>query len=76
MNRLLDKAFKVVSELPEDEQARIALVMLDLAQPYSETEPLDLSHRESVLRGLAQAQRGAFSSDAEVEEAFRRFGDD
>lgn len=76
MNRLLDKALKAVSKLPEDEQERIARLMLDLVEPSSETEPLDPSHRESVLRGLAQAQRGEFSSDAEVEQAFCRFTDD
>lgn len=73
MNQLLDKALKAVSELPEQEQDAIARLMLDLARPDTTIELLDPAHRETVLRGLEQARRGDFSTDAEVDEAFRRF---
>ena len=75
MNQLLDKAFKAVSELPEEEQNEIARLMIDLARPDPTVEPLDPAHRESVLRGVEQARCGEFATDAEVDEAFRRFQD-
>lgn len=73
MNQLLDKALKAVSKLPEDEQTEIARLMLDLANPEQPPEAIDPSHRDGVLSGLAQAQRGEFARDDEVAEAFRRF---
>lgn len=40
----------------------------------SEPEEIDPVHLKDVLESLAQAERGQFASDAEVEIAFRRFG--
>lgn len=73
MNQLLDKALKAVSELPEKEQNEIARLMLDLAHPDGDAQPIEPSHLDAVLRGLEQARRGEFSSDKVVAEAFRRF---
>jgi hypothetical protein len=36
-------------------------------------EELDPAHLADVLESLAQAKRGEFASDAQVEAAFRRF---
>jgi len=38
-----------------------------------EPEEIDPAHLPAVLEGLDQAKRRAFASDAEIEEAFRRF---
>jgi hypothetical protein len=38
-----------------------------------EPEEIDPAHLADVLEGLAHAKRREFSSDEEVEEAFRRF---
>jgi hypothetical protein len=35
---------------------------------------IDLAHLPDVLEGFAQARRGEFASDAEIEAVFRRFG--
>jgi hypothetical protein len=40
----------------------------------SMAEELDPAHLADVLESLAQAKRGEFASDAQVEAAFRRFG--
>jgi hypothetical protein len=40
----------------------------------SEPEEIHPAHVADVLESLAQAERGDFASDAEVEAAFRRFG--
>jgi hypothetical protein len=40
----------------------------------TEPEPIDPSHLEAVMTGLAQAKRREFATDEEVKGAFRRFG--
>ena len=47
--------------------------MLNLLGDESEPEEIDPAHLPDVLEGLAQANRGEFATDAEVEAAFRRF---
>ncbi len=73
MNQLLDKALKAVRQLPEPEQEEIARLMLDLAAQQGEPEDIDPEHLPSVLRGLEQAKRGEFATEAEVAAAFARF---
>jgi len=47
--------------------------MLRLAENEEGSETIDPADLEAVLEGLAQANRGEFASDADVEAAFRRF---
>jgi predicted transcriptional regulator len=72
MTKLLDKALEAVRRLPPDTLDEIAHVMLNLADD-GEPEDIDPAHLASVLEGPAQAERGEFATDAEVEAAFRRF---
>lgn len=72
MNQLLDKALKAIRELPEHEQEEIARLMLQYAG-QDEPEDIDPAHLASVLRGLEQAERGEFATEAEVTAAFARF---
>jgi hypothetical protein len=73
MTKLLERALEAVSRLSPDTQDEIARAMLRLAASGGEPEAVDAAHLPAVLEGLAQAQRRAFASDAEVEAAFRRF---
>jgi hypothetical protein len=73
VTKLLEQALEVVRRLPAASQDEIARVMLQLASCESEPEPIDPAHLSDVLEGLAQAKRGEFATDAEVEAAFRRF---
>jgi hypothetical protein len=73
MTKLLEQALEVVRRLPDASQDEIAHVMLQLASGESEPEPIDPAHLSDVLEGLAQARRGEFATDAEVEAAFRCF---
>ena len=73
MTKLLEKALETVRRLPPDSQDEIARAMLTLAGNEGELEEIDPAHLPAVLEGLAQANRRAFASDAEVEAAFRRF---
>ncbi len=73
MTKLLEKALAAVRQLPVDTQDEIARTMLALVANEGEPEPIDPAHLSAVLEGLAQAKRGEFATDAEVEAAFRRF---
>ena len=73
MTKLLEKAVEAVRKLPSESQDEIARAMLNLAARDGEPEPVDPSHLQAVLEGLAQARGGTFTTDAEVEAAFRRF---
>jgi hypothetical protein len=73
MTKLLEKALEAVRKLPTGSQDEIARAMLQLADRGGEPEAVDPAHLQAVLEGLAQATRGEFASDAEVEAAFRRF---
>jgi hypothetical protein len=73
MTKLLEQALEAVRRLPSETQDDIARAMLQLAAGEGEPEEIDAAHLRPVLEGLAQAKRGAFASDAEVEAAFRRF---
>lgn len=73
MTKLLDQALEAVRRLPQDTQDEIARTMLELVGNEGQPEAIDAAHLPAVLEGLAQAKRGEFASDAEVEAAFRRF---
>jgi predicted transcriptional regulator len=73
MTKLLEKALEAVRQLPSDSQDEIARAMLLLAQTDADPEPIEPAHLAAVLKGLVQAKRGEFATDAEVEAAFRRF---
>jgi hypothetical protein len=73
MTKLLEEALKAVRRLPAESQDEIARAMLHLVAGDGTPEPVAPAHLAAVLDGLAQAERREFSSDSEVEAAFRRF---
>lgn len=73
MSKLLDKALEAVRRLPPEGQDAIAQAMLNLAGEDDPAEEIDPAHLPDVLEGLAQARRGEFASDAEIEAVFRHF---
>ena len=75
MTKLLDRALETVRRLPPADQDDIARAMMSLARTDGEEpEPVDPAHLPDILEGLAQARRRHFTTDAETEAAFRRFG--
>ena len=75
MTELLRQAIEAVTRLPTETQDDIARIMLSLAVGnMEEPEPIDPAHLDDVLERLAQARRGEFATEAEVEAVFRRFG--
>ena len=74
MTKLLEQAFEAARLLSPEAQDEIARAVLNLASSDQEPEPLDPADLAAVLDGLAQARRGEFATEIEVEAAFRRFG--
>jgi hypothetical protein len=73
MSKLLDKALEAVRRLPPEGQDIVAQAMLNLVGAEEPPEEIDPAHLADILESLAQAQRGEFASDAEIEAVFRRF---
>lgn len=73
MTKLLESAIKAARRLSPEAQDEIARAILRLAEAEREPEPIPGEHLSAVLEGLAQAKRRELVSEAEVEEAFRRF---
>jgi hypothetical protein len=73
MTKLLDEALEAVRRLLPDSQDEIARAMLVLSESDGEAEPVDSAHLSAALEGLAQAKRGEFATEAEIEAIFRRF---
>jgi hypothetical protein len=73
MTKLLQRALEAVSKLPADSQDEIARAMLSLAGNDGEPEAVRPDDLPAVMEGLAQARRGEFATDEEVEAALRRY---
>jgi hypothetical protein len=59
-----------LTELSAEQLAALA----ELAQSWKQpTPPEDADTRAAIAQGIAQAKRGEFATDAEVEAAFARF---
>ena len=72
MTKLLEKAIERVRELPAEDQDTVAIAVLSMA----EEKPLALDDdaREAIAEGLAQARRGKFVPESEIEALWRRHG--
>jgi predicted transcriptional regulator len=73
MTKLFDQAVIAARRLPDAMQDEIARLVLHLSQRSDEPEEIDPAHLPAVLEGLAQAERGEFATEAELEAAFRGF---
>ncbi len=73
MTKLLEKAIAKARELPDDEQDSIAVMVLSMASDDTAV-PVDDETRAAILEGLAQARRGEFVPDAEIEALWKRHG--
>jgi hypothetical protein len=73
MTKRLERALEAARQLPPDDKDEVAWAVLSLIGDDAELEEIDPAHLPAVLEGLAQAKRREFSSDEEVEAAFRGF---
>ena len=72
MIKVLEKAIEQIKDLPPERQAYAALVLNQIAADDGTPFEVPAEHRTAVLEGLAQAERGEFACEADVERALRR----
>lgn len=66
MTVLLDRAIARVRALPDEEQDVFASLLLTALDPEN-APPLDDDTRRAIREGLAQANRGEFADEAEID---------
>ena len=72
MTDLMEKALAAIGRWPESRQNEAAEMLLAL-DSLGETYTASADELTAIDEALAQAKRGEFASDADVEAAFRRF---
>jgi predicted transcriptional regulator len=72
MTKLLEKAIAKVREFPDEDQDAFAVALLSMAGEETPVIHLDEKTRAAVRDGLAQAKRGEFVPDEEMEAFFKQ----
>jgi predicted transcriptional regulator len=72
MIKALEKAIEQINSLPPERQAYAALVLQQIAADDGAPFEVPAEHRAAVLEGLAQAERGEFANEEDVERALHR----
>jgi len=65
MIKLLELAFEVVRQLPEDRQDELAQGLIQAAE--TKKRALNQAQLDSIDRGIADANAGSFASNEEIE---------
>jgi hypothetical protein len=75
MNARLERAVRIARSLSQEEQDEIASAMLGLMGADDDREPYRLTEEDkaAIDRSRAQAARGEFATEAEVEAVFAKF---
>jgi predicted transcriptional regulator len=74
MTKMLDEAIEKVRELPDAVQDDAAQILFSLAAKQGAPVELDEETLAAVREARAQARRGEFVSDEDMQAFFRRHG--
>jgi hypothetical protein len=74
MTKMLDEAVKKVRELPDSVQDDAAEMLFSVAAKQGEPIRLDEETRAAVQEGRAQARRGEFVGEEDMQAFFERHG--
>ena len=74
MTKMLDEAIKKVRELPDSVQDDAAEMLFSVAAKQGEPVRLDEETRAAVQEGKAQARRGEFVGEEDMQAFFERHG--
>ncbi len=74
MTKLMQKAVETISILPEDRQDELARMLIHAAVQGANPYVLTAEERSAVEGGLAEARRGEFASDQEVDAVYAKYG--
>jgi predicted transcriptional regulator len=74
MTRMLDEAIRKVRELPDSVQDDAAEMLFSIAAKQGKPVRLDEETRAAIREGRAQARRGEFVSEEDMQAFFERHG--
>jgi hypothetical protein len=75
MTKILEQAIARARELPDEDQDAIGAVLLSLTDELpARIGDIDDETRAAINEGIAQARRGEFVPDEEIEALWRRYG--
>jgi predicted transcriptional regulator len=75
MTKILDQAIAKARALPDEDQDALGAVLLSLAEEWPRrADELDEETRAAIREGLAQAKRGEFMPDQNIQALWNRFG--
>ncbi len=74
MTKLLIEVLEELRKRPAGEQNEAAELLSTFLANREEPEELDEETLAAIRKGVAQADRGEFATDEEMDELFRRFG--
>jgi hypothetical protein len=75
MMTILDRAIAKVRTLSEADQDALGAVILSLAEEWTSiADDLDAETHAAIREGLAQAKRGEFMPDEDIQALWQRYG--
>jgi hypothetical protein len=74
MSKLLEQGIEAVRELPEESQDLAGELLLTIAGRRPGRLRLTAEQIEKVRIGFAEADRGEFATDEEMQETWKKFG--
>jgi hypothetical protein len=75
MTKILEQAIAKVRRLTDEDQDALGAVLLSLADELPRrADDLDQETRTAIREGLAQARRGEFVPDDEIQALWKRYG--
>ena len=72
MMKILQEAVEKVKRLPEARQVDAAEILEQIAAAGDDVFVVPGEHREAVLEGLAEAERGDYATDEQVDATLKR----
>jgi predicted transcriptional regulator len=74
MSKILDRAIARARTLSDEDQDAPGAVLLSVADELTNGVDLDAETRAAIREGLAQAKRGEFVPDDEIQAVWKRYG--
>jgi hypothetical protein len=75
VTKILDQAIARARALSEEDQDALGAVMLSLAEDWpNRPDDLDEETRAAIREGLAQARRGEFVPEWDIQALWKRYG--
>ncbi len=75
MTKILDQAIAKARTLSDEDQDALGAVVLSLAEDWPKgLDDIDEGTRSAIREGLAQAKRGEFVPEEDIQALWKRFG--